>query len=186
MVTPLIRLLRERHPEAEVDFLCSELAAPLLELNPHLKNLFLRLRGRNLPLALSLGKLRLIRRLRSRDYDLGILLESAPRYRTLLEHARLPRIRSFREFPFDPKEHAIINNLNVAGIPDPHNARLDMDLPLAPGDEVAADKICEPAAAARRSTCRLGTARPEETAGATIAGMEWRQFRPIDPPADGT
>jgi len=140
MVTPLIRLLRERHPGAEIDFLCSGLAAPLLELNPRLANLF-PLKGRNFPIALSPEKRRLVRKLRSRDYDLGILLESAPRYRVLLERAGLKKIRSFREFPFDPGRHAILNNLAAGGIEDPGSAGLDMDLPLAAADEEAAGRI---------------------------------------------
>ncbi len=142
MVTPLVRMLRERQAAAEVDFLCSDLAAPLLELNPRISRLF-PLRGRNMPLALSFEKQRLVRELRAREYDLAVLLESAPRYRTLLERARLRRIRSFAETPFDPARHAIVNNLNAAGIVDPGADDLNMDLTLAPGDEVAADRLLE-------------------------------------------
>lgn len=139
MVTPLVRMLRERHRRVEVDFLCSQLAAPLLELNPRLSHLF-ALRGRNMPLAVSLEKRRLVREFRARDYDLAVLLESAPRYRDLLERACLRRIRSFAEVPFDPMRHAIVNNLNVAGIQDHGAEDLNMDLPLAPADELAADR----------------------------------------------
>jgi ADP-heptose:LPS heptosyltransferase len=139
MVTPLLRLLHERHPNAEVDFFCSRLAAPLLELNPYVTNLF-SLRGRNLPLALSIEKQRLVRKMRAREYDLAFLLESAPRYRILLERACPGRIRSFAEVPFDPGRHAIHNNLNVAGMPFASEEAWNMDLPLAPDDEAAADR----------------------------------------------
>lgn len=142
MVTPLLRALHERHPKIEVDLLCSELAAPLLELNPYLSHLF-RLRGRNLPLALSLEKRRLVRALRDRNYDLAVLLESAPRYRILIEHACRQQIRSFAEVPFNPGLHSIVNNLNVAGIHDPAPEDLDMDLRLAPGDEAAAEHLLQ-------------------------------------------
>jgi len=57
MVTPLLRALRNRWPEAEIDMLVSGLAAPLLKFNPRLANLFI-LRRRNWPLALSLEKRR--------------------------------------------------------------------------------------------------------------------------------
>ncbi len=142
MVTPLVRMLRERHPAAEVDFLCSDLAAPLLELNPGLSRLF-ALRHRNMPLPLSLEKRRLVREFRTRDYDLAVLLESAHRYRVLLESARLRVIRSFADAPFDPMRHAIENNLNVAGIPDPGNDDLNMNLTLAPEDELAAERVLQ-------------------------------------------
>jgi heptosyltransferase-2 len=140
MVTPLIRSLRKRHPAAEIDFLCSGLAAPLLELNPHLKHLF-ALRSRNMPLALSLEKRRLVRRLRGRNYPSALLLESAPRYRRLLERAGLRRIRSFREVPFDPAKHAIVNNLNVGGITESSGRDLDMELTLSGEDRDAAARI---------------------------------------------
>ncbi|MGA2261373.1 MAG: glycosyltransferase family 9 protein [Acidobacteriota bacterium] len=140
MVTPLLRALHARHSKIEVDLLCSELAAPLLELNPYLSQLF-RLQGRNLPLALSLEKRRLVQALRDRNYDLAVLLESAPRYRILIEHACPRQIRSFAEVPFDPRLHAIVNNLNVGGIQDPAPEDVDMDLRLAPGDEAAAEHL---------------------------------------------
>lgn len=140
MVTPLLRLLHKRYPNAEVDFFCSRLAAPLLELNPHVTNLF-SLQGRNLPLALSIEKRRLVRKMRDREYDLAFLLESARRYRILLERAGPGRIRSFAEVPFDPSRHAIYNNLNVAGMPDVAEDAWNMDLPLAPDDEAAADRF---------------------------------------------
>ena len=140
MVTPLLRLLRQCHARTEIDFFCSELAVPLLELNPYLTGIF-GLRGRNMPLALSLEKRRLVRQFRARDYDLAILLESAPRYRMLLQHARLRQIRSFAEIPFVAGLHAIVNNLNVAGIQDYQGKNLNMDLPLAAADLEAADRI---------------------------------------------
>ena len=140
MVTPLLRLLHAHHPNAEIDCFCSRLAAPLLELNPFITNLF-SLRGRNLPLALSIEKRRLVGKLRDRDYDIAFLLESAPRYRILLEQACPGRIRSFAEVPFDPSRHAIHNNLNVAGIPAGAEEAWNMDLPLAPDDEAAADRF---------------------------------------------
>jgi ADP-heptose:LPS heptosyltransferase len=142
MVTPLVRHLRRQHPQAEIDFLCAAPAAPLLELNPYLSRIF-GLRGRNLPLALSLEKQRLVRQLRARNYHLAILLESAPRYRVLLDSAHPGRILSFSETPFDPELHAIVNNLHVAGIRDAQDGDLGMDLPLAPADLEAAGRLLQ-------------------------------------------
>jgi ADP-heptose:LPS heptosyltransferase len=140
MVTPLLRLLHKRHPEAEVDVLCSELAAPLLTYNPNLAHVF-PLQGRNWPMAVSREKRRLVQRLRARAYGLAVLLESAPRYRELLEQIRPGLIRSFSETPFDAGLHAVVNNLRAAGISDHCAEDLDMELPLAAGDETAAEKL---------------------------------------------
>ncbi len=142
MVTPLVRMLRRIHTEIEIDFLSSDLAAPLLEGNPHLSNLY-RLKGRNVPLALSPEKRRLANCLRAREYGLAVLLESAPRYRTLIEYVQPRQIRSFRDVPFDPGLHAIINNLRAAGVQYRCAEDLDMDLPLAPHDEAAADRMLQ-------------------------------------------
>jgi ADP-heptose:LPS heptosyltransferase len=114
MVTPLLRALRTKHPEAEIDVLCSRLAADLLELTPRVGRRF-ALRYRNLPYALSPEKWILVRELRERGYDFAVLLERAARYRLLLDRAGIPEIRSFRETPFDPRAHAIANNLKAAG-----------------------------------------------------------------------
>jgi ADP-heptose:LPS heptosyltransferase len=142
MATPLLRLLHKQRPQVEIDMLCSELAAPLLELSPHVSRLF-RLKGRNLPLVLSLEKRRLVRELRNRKYEIALLLESAPRYRMLLEHARPRQISSFSTVPLDPGLHAIVNNLRVAGFQDPVPEDLIMDLPLADEDDTAAERILE-------------------------------------------
>jgi len=117
MVTPLLRALRERFENAEIDVLCSRLAADILELSPGVARRF-ALRYRNLPYALSLEKRKLVRELRLRGYDFAVLLERAERYRLLLERAGIREIRSFRETPFDPRAHAIINNLRAAGLED--------------------------------------------------------------------
>jgi len=138
MVTPLLRALHRRHPDAEIDFLASSLAAPLLELNPNLTNLFF-LRNRNWPMAMSPEKWRLIRRLRARRYDLALLLESSSRYRRLIERVHAHEILSYQEAPFDACQHAIINNLRVAGIQADAAEDLNMDLPLSDDDLAQAE-----------------------------------------------
>jgi heptosyltransferase II len=140
MVTPLIRALHKCYPVAELDMLVSSLAEPLVEYNPHLSTIF-PLRARNWPLSLSIEKRRLIRRLRNRTYDWTILLESAPRYRQLVEHAHSRRLSSFKEFPFDAGRHAIENNLLVAGISIETAQDLDMELPLADAGLTAAEQM---------------------------------------------
>jgi ADP-heptose:LPS heptosyltransferase len=140
MVTPALRALKSRHPNAEIDFLCSESAASLLELNPYLSHLY-RIRRRNLPYMLSYEKHRLARQLNSRQYDAAFLLETAPRYHQLLLHAGITRIDGFRETAFDPEKHCIVNYLNAVGFPGSRPEDHQMDLPVAPADEAAAERL---------------------------------------------
>jgi ADP-heptose:LPS heptosyltransferase len=138
MVTPLLRALRTKHPEAEIDVLCSRLAADLLELTPRVRRRF-SLRYRNLPYALSPEKWSLVRQLRGRGYDFAVLLERAARYRLLLERAGIPEIRSFRETPFDPRAHAIENNLKAAGFGTSFD--FDMEVFLSEADRKRASEL---------------------------------------------
>ena len=140
MVTPTLRALRQRHPLAEIDVLCSELAGALLEGNPHVSRI-VRLRQRNIPHAISVEKQQLVRTLRARRYGMAILLESAPRYRDLLTRANIPEIRSFAESPFDPLKHCIVNYLGVAGVRDLKAGDLEMELHLAEVETAAARRL---------------------------------------------
>ncbi len=137
MATPAVRALRNRHPRAELDFLCSEAAFPLLELNPAITRLFV-LHRRNVPFRLSPEKWRLARALRARAYDRAVLLESAPAYRELLERAGIGGISSIVDV-FDPSQHSIVNNLRAAGFsgeePPP------MEIHTAPRDEMRSDEM---------------------------------------------
>jgi ADP-heptose:LPS heptosyltransferase len=132
MVTPLLRALREKLPASEIDVLCSRLAAGILELTPGVARRF-ALRYRNLPYAISPEKRKIVRELRARNYDFAILLERANRYRFLLERAGVRDVRSFRETPFDPGVHAIVNNLRAAGLEE-RGGRLDMEVFLSEDD----------------------------------------------------
>ncbi len=140
MVTPTLRALRRDHPQAEIDFLCSETAGAILEGNPHVTRI-IRLRRRNLPYAISVEKQRLARALRSRRYDLAVLLENAPRYRDLLTRAAIPQIRSFAESPFDPLQHCIVNYSRVAGAHDLTADDLNMELHLSEIETEAAQRF---------------------------------------------
>ncbi len=129
MVTPLLRALRERFSASEIDVLGAELAVSILELTPGISRRF-ALRYRNLPYAVSLEKRNLVRELRARNHDFAVLLERADRYRLLLERAGIHDVRSFRETPFDPRAHAIVNNLRAAGFEE-CGSRLDMEVFLS-------------------------------------------------------
>ena len=139
MVTPLLRALQERRVAEAVDVLCARGAAPIVENHPAVDRTF-TLTLRNLPYAISLEKRRLARALRGRDYASAILLERAPRYRVLLERAGIETIRSFRETPFDPESHAIVNNLRVAGF-DERNVDLNMEAFWSPEETERAERL---------------------------------------------
>lgn len=140
MVTPTLRALRRQYPGAEIDVLCSESAAPLVEGNPHVSRI-VPLRHRNVPYAISPEKQHCVRALRVRRYDVAILLERAPRYRDLLRRATIPEIRSFTESPFDPLQHCISNYLRVAGADNLEGAALDMELHLSDADTDVARRL---------------------------------------------
>jgi ADP-heptose:LPS heptosyltransferase len=140
MATPTIRALKQRYPDAELDFLCSEAARPLLEENPAIARLF-SLAQRNVPYFFSLEKRRLARAMRERAYGIAVLLESGHHYRELIEHAGAREIRDIR-VTHDPHVHAIVNNLRAAGCdvakgqdPPP------MEIHLAPRDEMRAAEM---------------------------------------------
>lgn len=171
MVTPVVRALRALYPEASVDFLSSEAAAPLLERNPAVSRV-LPLGYRNLPWMVSREKRRLVRQLRETRYDFAVLLESAPRFRRLLERAGLKQIRSFREAPFDPKLHSIINNLRAAGFADLQSRSLDMELPVSPEDDRAAEQLLkEFTPPAEYSSEFSGRAGPGPTTASPLVGL---------------
>jgi heptosyltransferase I len=133
MATPVLPALAERYPGARIDFLASATAAPLLDGHPLIDET-LPLRRRNLPLAVSVEKLRLVRRLRRARYDLAVVLEHAPRYYALAERAGAARIGGFRETPFDPALHSIANNLRAAGFDDWARRPWEMSLSLTGAD----------------------------------------------------
>lgn len=137
MATPAVRALRNRYPRAEIDFLCSEAAFPLLELNPAIARLFV-LHRRKVPFWLSPEKWRLARALQARGHGRAVLLESAPGYRELVERAGIRGISSIVD-TFDPAQHSIVNNLRAAGFsgedPPP------MEIHTAPRDEMHADEM---------------------------------------------
>ncbi len=129
MATPLLRALKRRDSGCQIDFLAWRPAAPLLEHNPNV-NRILTLKMRNWPLAVSPEKRNLVSRIQARGYDSAVLLESAPRYRQILDRAKLTRILSFDETPFDPQLHSSANHLRVAGFEDWDDSRLGTEVHL--------------------------------------------------------
>ncbi len=138
MATPVVRALAQHYPDAAIDFLCAESAAPLVELHPMVERVF-TLRLRNLPYALSLEKRRLTDELQKRGYAFAVVLERAPRYRAIATRAGIEEIRSFDETPFDPSRHAIENNLRAAGV----SGSKDMDFFVSREDERVAGALVE-------------------------------------------
>lgn len=140
LATPVVAALRDRYPDAGVDFLASAAAAPLLQDVSEIRHV-LMLHRRNLPYWLSFEKMGLVSALRAARYDLAVVLEHADRYYELVERARVPRILGFRETRFDPALHSIANNLRAAGFGD-FAARSWRTL-ITPADDRACDQLSE-------------------------------------------
>ena len=134
--TPLLRALRRTYPEAYLAFLCSEPACGLMAHNPHLDQV-LTLGYRHVPAWLSRRKSRLFRELKRLNLDWAIILESHP---SLLDLARragaahtiaykpVAGVEGFEQAGFDPKKHAIENNLAAARTLALESAGLEMEL----------------------------------------------------------
>src|SRR5579863_1366748 len=134
--TPLVRAVRRTYPDAYVAFLCSEPAYEVMKYNPHVDRV-LTLGDRHVPAWLSLEKKRLFRELKESHFDWALVLESHPRLVDLARraHARrtiaykpVPGLEGFQQAGFDPKKHAIENNLAVAGALALNYSGLEMDL----------------------------------------------------------
>jgi lipopolysaccharide heptosyltransferase II len=75
--TPVVRVLRERHPRAYLAYLVEPAAAPVIAGNPHLDDIIVAPRGRGL--AGLRQEAALVRRLRAGRFDLAIDLHGGPR-----------------------------------------------------------------------------------------------------------
>jgi ADP-heptose:LPS heptosyltransferase len=142
MATPVLSALAERFPGAGIELVSSETAAPLLERDPLAQRVF-PLRWRNLPLALSFEKRRLVRTLRAARYDLAVVLEQAARYYELVGRVRATRVIGFRTTPFDPALHSIANNLRAAGFDDWRERPWTMRLHLTAEELGRADEVAQ-------------------------------------------
>ncbi len=140
MITPLIRRLHEDQPNREIDLLCSSGGAALLRGNKYVSRIY-TLRNRNLPYLLSAEKRALVKQIRSNGYDFAIVLESAPRYRELLQRAGIGEIRGFLETPFEPAQHSVLNNLRAGGFSVSEGNSLDLDLTLSSVSVEAAARL---------------------------------------------
>jgi ADP-heptose:LPS heptosyltransferase len=122
MATPLARAIRHTYPDAFLAFLCARGACDILRYNPHVDEV-IPLAARHLPSWLSLEKARIARRLADLRLDSMIILESHRSFTDLARRSGAARIVSYGALPgvpgaelatFDPKKHAVENNLRAA------------------------------------------------------------------------
>jgi ADP-heptose:LPS heptosyltransferase len=137
--TPALRALKERFPAWELEVLAHRVFGALLAHNPNVARIF-TYPGRNRRL------LRLIRDLRSRAYDLVIILHGNDPEATLLAHltgspfiigsARSPLafVYAAAVAPAGPYEHAIERRLNYVRLLGADTRDRRMDLPLPPDE----------------------------------------------------
>jgi ADP-heptose:LPS heptosyltransferase len=81
--TPALTLLRRRFPAAHIAALVNSYNAPVLRGNPDVDEVFAYVKGKHvddgrLPLLAWLGKLRLLRAIRTRRFDLAVLATAFP------------------------------------------------------------------------------------------------------------
>ena len=74
MITPLLRRLKQMHPEAEIDVLCESIGQQLLESNPHLRRVVVCPRSSGLRELSAMLKV-----LRARHYDWVIDAQALPK-----------------------------------------------------------------------------------------------------------
>jgi lipopolysaccharide heptosyltransferase II len=148
LATPAIRALRRRFPEATLDVLVTEYAAPVLRGNPHITEILTC--DKRIVQAPLRQRAALACRLRRRRYDLGLVLEAHWGYagfaELLLAFAGVPR-RIGRDLGKHKdlltaavpirRQHWIDTYLEVAAaagaVPDGD----EMDFPVSPADEAA-------------------------------------------------
>ena len=72
--TPAVRALEKRFPEAHISYLVEPAAAPIVATNPHIDEVIIAPRGAGLA-----SEVRLVRRLRSAQFDVAIDFHGGPR-----------------------------------------------------------------------------------------------------------
>jgi ADP-heptose:LPS heptosyltransferase len=144
--TPAIRALKERFPAWELEVLAHRVFGVLLAHNPHVAKIW-TYPGRNRRL------LTLARDLRSRAYDLVVILHGNDPEATLLAHltgspfiigsagSPLAFAYSAAVAPAGPFEHAIERRLNFVRLLGADTADKRMDLPLPPEESEQAASI---------------------------------------------
>jgi len=159
---PVLHGLRDRYPNARIDWLISVSLAPLLEGHPDLNELVLfdrRRYGRMAynPMAAA-DFVRLIRRLRTRRYDLVLDLQGLFRTGFLTRASGAPvRIgfadaREGASFFYnhrlpgdDPDAHAVDRNYTVARLLGFSEIPIEFHIPLSDDDRASAERLLRPA-----------------------------------------
>jgi ADP-heptose:LPS heptosyltransferase len=122
MATPLARAVRVTFPNAWVVFLCAKSACDIVRYNPHVDEV-IPVATRHVPAWLSLEKARIVRRLKGLRLGSVVVLESHPSFNELarrsgaakiISYGALPGVENARLARFDPRMHAIENNLRAA------------------------------------------------------------------------
>ncbi len=111
LTTPLLRLLPQRFPQAQIDFCIKERYAELLQAHPGLRQLLILEENRGWP-----GLVRLRRRIRSEKYDL--IVDVHKNFRSMILADRRAKIVRYRKYYF--KRWLLVHvhcNLFKQGVP---------------------------------------------------------------------
>jgi lipopolysaccharide heptosyltransferase II len=182
--TPVIRALRQRHPDARIVYLVEGGAAPVVLTNPHLSEVIVARHSHGWGRVVD--DLRLGRRLRRQRFDLALDLHGGPRSAWLTWASRA-RVRVGYDVPgrswmytrvvarpkgFRPR-HAVENQWDVLSLVDPESTRV-----VNPGD----DRVEMPvdAEARQRTTDRLAALHVPDNHVVTVmhvsAGNPFRRW----------
>jgi len=160
LTTPLIEAVKDRHPDAQIDFLAIPATANLLATNPHVREVIIydkKKRDKGLRRAVHL-----VRRLRRANYDLAIVPHRSLRSALIVFSAgirqRIGFDRSAGAFFFTDRvrynrdAHEVVRNLSLLGLSDSEIKNYSPRIYPDASDKASVDLFLEKIALSGKST----------------------------------
>jgi len=150
LITPLIRAVAELYPQAKIDVMVVAEAANLLENNPYINEVIVDSKRDNTFLSL----FQLIKRIKSKHYDLAISPHSSFRTHLILYLSKIPERIGFNrgsakwmltkriEHPVGP--HKIVKNLGLLKLLSDREFDLQTELFPSEKDKQKAEELLKP------------------------------------------
>ena len=150
LITPLIRATAELYPQAKIDVMVVSEAVILLKNNPYVKEIIIDEKRKNIILS----TLQLIKRIKSKHYDLAISPHSSFRTHLILYLSKIPERIGFNrgsakwmltkriEHPVGP--HKIVKNLGLLKLLSDREFDLQTELFPSEKDKQKAEELLKP------------------------------------------
>lgn len=147
LITPLIRAIAELYPKAKIDVMVVSEAVILLKNNPYVKEIIIDEKRKNIILS----TLQLIKRIKSKHYDLAISPHSSFRTHLILYLSKIPERIGFNrgsakwmltkriEHPVGP--HKIVKNLGLLKLLSDREFDLQTELFPSEKDKQKAEEL---------------------------------------------